>query len=279
MSDPIFSIFPSENFLDLGLLQFGWEACTPSHSFGPAARNHFLFHYILSGRGMLMADDRKGQTKTYPVADGEGFLLCPGQIATYVADRADPWEYAWVEFDGLRVRAMLDRTGLGEDAPVYRARRAALREEMRDELLYIARHAGASPFHLIGHLYLFFDALIRSIAPARTQSENKLRDFYIHEALAYIEHNFHKNISVQSIAEQCGLNRSYFGKIFKESMGKTPQAFLLAFRMAKAAELLKVTRMPVGDVGAAVGYDDALHFSRAFRSVYGISPKKWRSGQ
>ena len=35
MSEVIFSVFPSENFVDLGLYQFGWEHCTPSHSFGP----------------------------------------------------------------------------------------------------------------------------------------------------------------------------------------------------------------------------------------------------
>ena len=53
MSEVIFSVFPSENFIDLGLYQFGWEKCDPSHSFGPAARNHYLFHYCISGTGIL----------------------------------------------------------------------------------------------------------------------------------------------------------------------------------------------------------------------------------
>ena len=33
MSEVIFSVFPNENFVDLGLYQFGWEQCDPSHSF------------------------------------------------------------------------------------------------------------------------------------------------------------------------------------------------------------------------------------------------------
>ena len=47
MNDLIFSVFPNENFIDLGLFQFGREQCTSAHLFGPAARNHFLFHYVL----------------------------------------------------------------------------------------------------------------------------------------------------------------------------------------------------------------------------------------
>ena len=33
MENWIFSIFPNETFVDLGLYQFGWEKCNPSHSF------------------------------------------------------------------------------------------------------------------------------------------------------------------------------------------------------------------------------------------------------
>ena len=46
--------------------------------------------------------------------------------------------------------------------------------------------------------------------------------------------------------------------------------------MNKAAELLKLTQLNVGDIGNAVGYPNALHFSRAFKNVYGVSPRTWR---
>lgn len=59
MSNYLYSIFPSENFIDLGLYQYGWEQCEPLHSFGPASRNHYLFHYVLSGSGILRANNAK----------------------------------------------------------------------------------------------------------------------------------------------------------------------------------------------------------------------------
>ncbi len=60
----LFSVFHSGNFVDLGLIQFGWEKSAPSKSF--VARNHFLFHYILSGKGMLMANSRNGCATARP---------------------------------------------------------------------------------------------------------------------------------------------------------------------------------------------------------------------
>ena len=277
MNDLLFSVFPNENFVDLSLYQFGWERCTPSHSFGPAARNHYLFHYVISGTGTLMADNSSGQTCTFQVKSGQGFMIFPDQINTYIADKQLPWEYVWLEFDGLRAKEAIEVAGLTPDAPVYHARSHDLRETMMNEMLYIAQHGNMTPFHLIGHLYLFLDALTGSASTMRISKGGRLRDFYIHEALAFIEHNFQNNISVEDIADNCGLNRSYFGKIFKEALGRTPQEFLLNYRMTKAAELLKLTALSIGDISQAVGYDNQLHFSRAFKNTYHISPREWRN--
>ena len=182
MSDFLFSVFPNENLVDLGLYQFGKEQCEPAHSFGPASRNHYLFHYVLSGTGRLMANDSKGQTKEYQIKSGQGFMIFPKQINTYIADQELPWEYAWIEFDGLRAKEIVELAGLTPDHPVYHASSKELRELMKDEMLYIAEHGDASPFHLIGHLFLFIDYLSRSSVTMHLSSSGKVRDFYIKEA-------------------------------------------------------------------------------------------------
>lgn len=276
MDNLLFSVFPNENYVDLGLYQHGWEKCTPGHSYGPAARNHYLFHYIISGTGLLMADDSNGNTVHYQVKSGQGFMIFPGQINTYIADTNIPWEYVWMEFDGLRVKEAIEIAGLSMGHPIYRAKSKELRESMMNEMIYICQNKDASSFHLIGHMYLFMDYLTRSSASVRLKQGGRLRDFYIKEALTFIEQNFQNDISVEDIAQVCGLNRSYFGKIFREGLGKSPQEFLLNYRMIKAAELLKLTQLSVGDIGNAVGYSNPLHFSRAFKNTYGESPRNWR---
>lgn len=276
MSEVIFSIFPSENFVDLGLYQFGWEQCDPSHSFGPAARNHYLFHYVISGTGTLIAENSKNESVSYPIKSGQGFMIFPGQVCTYIADNELPWEYTWLEFDGLRAKETIELAGLSVDHPVYRARYKDISDTMKNEMLHIINHREESSFHQIGHLYLFIDSLVRSSNSTQVSKGNTLRDFYIKEAFSFIEQNFQNDISIEDIAASCGLNRSYFGKIFHENMGKSPQEFLISYRMTKATELLKLTALSIADIGNAVGYPNQLHFSRAFKKVYGVSPRQWR---
>ncbi len=277
MSNFLFNIFPNENFIDLCMYQYGFEQCEPGHSFGPAKRNHYLFHYVISGTGTLMADNAKGETQTYSIKSGQGFLIFPEQITTYYADQNLPWEYIWIEFDGLKVKEAFSLTELSVNTPVYQANSKDLREQLMNEMLYIVHHAKESPFHLIGHLYLFFDYLIQSVKSTKLVQSGRMSDYYIKEALNYIEQNFQNEITIEEIAAVCGINRSYFGKIFHNSIGCSPQEFLMKYRMTKATELLKLTSLSIAEIGSAVGYENQLHFSRAFKNINGVSPREWRN--
>lgn len=276
VEDYSFSVFPNENFLDLRLYQYGWEQCAPLHSFGPYVRNHYLFHYVISGRGHLDSTDAEGVRRDYSLGPDQGFLIFPGQVSTYAADRDQPWKYVWLEFDGLRVAEFVESAGLDLAQAVYRPQSTAEGQRVRDIMLYMADHSDASPLHLTGNLFLFLDALIQTSSTRRALHGVQLKDFYIQEAINYMEHNYHRELSVEELADVCKLNRSYFSKLFKDSMGCPPQEFLIRLRLAKAADLMKGTRKSIGDIAAGCGYPNQLHFSRAFKKRYGVPPREWR---
>lgn len=273
-----FKVFPQNNYMDLTLIQFGREICKGGYSFGPAARNHYLFHFVISGKGTLYANNSSGTTDVYKINANEGFMLFPGQVSTYIADNDEPWEYIWLEFDGFQAKAAINAIGLSQDKPIYHPLSIKLCELALDEMIYIIEQKEAAPLHLIGHLYLFLDYLTRSAVTSQSQNKRKNNSshYYISEAIKFIELNYQKDITVEDIAENCGLNRNYFGKKFKEEFGKTPQEFLMRFRMTKATELLEHSQLSIGEISCAVGYNDQLHFSRAFKNTYGISPRQWR---
>lgn len=278
MGDFSFSIFPNENFLDLRIYQYGYEQCSPLHSFGPFIRNHYLFHYVISGRGSLDATAEDGvTTRRYELRAGQGFLICPGLINTYFADENDPWKYVWLEFDGLRASESLRYAGLTAAQPIYRADDETKSAQVRDLMLYIAEHSEASALHLIGYLYLFVDALMQSSSTRVSAQENQLKDFYIQEAVNYIEQNYQRNLTVEEVADACRLNRSYFSKLFKENVGCPPQEFVIRVRLAKAAELMCSSNAAISEIAVRCGYSNQFHFSRAFKKHYGIPPQKWRA--
>lgn len=276
MVDYSFSVFSNDNFLDLQLFQFGWEQCAPLHSFGPFVRNHFLFHYVISGRGYLDADGRDGATRRYELKPGQGFLICPGMVNTYFADQYDPWKYVWVEFEGLRAEEFLSAAGLSGSQPIYQPKSPALAQPVEEAMLYIADHSKSSTLNLIGHLCLFLDALIQSSSTRREVRASRLQDFYIQEAVIFMEHNYQRELTVEEVADACKLNRSYFSKLFKENMGCPPQEFLIRLRLSKAAERMRSSKASIGEISASCGYPNQLHFSRAFKKRYGVSPREWR---
>lgn len=269
-SEPNFRvhIVQDERFVDLNLYQFGWERCHPLHQFGPAIRNHFLFHYILSGKGHLMAEQE------YDLKAGQGFLLCPGQISTYFADKADPWTYLWVEFDGLRARESMTLAGLSEHQSVYTSVSAEPRVKILMEKLM--EHAQDSPFCLVGMAMILLDEIVKTSKTKINTGSKPLREFYIKEAINYIDAHFQQDLTIEELAQTCGLNRSYFGRLFKETLNASPQQFLLHYRMSKAAELLKGSKLSIAEVGRSVSYENQLHFSRAFKNTFGISPLEYR---
>ena len=275
MENLLFQIFSDDRFMDLTLYQNGYERCLPLHSYGPAVRNHYLFHYVISGKGTLSVD-KVTYSKEYEVHGGMGFLIEPGQINTYYADRADPWEYTWIEFDGMKVKEILETAGLSSESPVYTPKSEQAGNTLKDELLYLVTCHKKTSYHLIGHLFLIMDALLSGSAAKRKTQNGKRTQFYTNEAITFISSNYSFPITVEDMANQLNLDRSYFGKIFKETMGQSPQEFLIRYRMSKAAELLKTTDLSVKDISIKVGYPNQLHFSRAFKNIYGLSPRSYR---
>ena len=65
-------------------------------------------------------------------------------------------------------------------------------------------------------------------------------------------------------------------QIFLSLIAMSPQQFLTAFRLTRAAELLAVTQLPVESIALSCGYNDPLVFTKAFKQMKGMSPSAYR---
>ncbi|MDR0448027.1 MAG: AraC family transcriptional regulator, partial [Treponema sp.] len=238
---------------------------------------HFLFHYILSGKGRFLSTNDKGAEEIYSLEGGQGFLIWPHQQTFYTADEKNPWVYAWVDFDGLKARELVTQAGLTYNNPIYISKNNEEKEKMKNELLTIVNSQNSLPLSTIGHLYLFISALIASSSMRKEVTGSGLRDMYIREALTFIEQHYHENLGVEDIAAFCSLDRSYLGKIFKNVLNTSPQDFLISYRINKSCELMKITDHTIAEISEMVGYPNQFNFSRVFKKTIGTSPRNWRN--
>ena len=71
MKPGMFYLFQNQNYLDLKPYQAGYADNDSKASFGPAARNHYLFHYVISGAGTLVANEKDGKEHQFYIHTGQ----------------------------------------------------------------------------------------------------------------------------------------------------------------------------------------------------------------
>lgn len=268
-------LFLSNDYFDITIYQYGREQCKPYHTFGPAIRNHYLIHCILSGKGIYRTG-AEGHAAWYSLEKAQAFLIEPNQIVHYSADGNDPWEYAWIEFDGLKAKEFLQNAGLSLEHPIFKSSTAAGWEEAFSPLLYIVEHPDLLPAQVMGYTYLFFGGLMQHSATAKPLPKDDIKKFYVQSTVDYMENHYMNDITVEDMAAHLGLNRSYFSKLFKKMTQKSPQEFLILYRINKACEYLRSTDLTIGEVASQVGYPNQFHFTRTFKSVMQMPPNEWR---
>ena len=271
--------------VEMSVVHAGMEQCAPAHAFGPAVRDYYLIHFIFAGRGRFQGDGR-----TWNLSAGQGFLICPDQVAFYQADHQDPWHYAWIGFQGTRAAAYLHQAGLSPRSPILgspaqgispvRTGDADLPMTPAGCFQLIAQALalrGGRELRLLALLHLLLSLLIEQ-NPEPPLAENQVgrREWYVRQARDFLEMNYAQKITVSGLARHLGLDRSYFGLLFRRSAGQPPQRYLLHLRLAKACRLMTRSSLSIAAVARSVGYDDPLLFSRMFRQVIGCSPSQYR---
>ncbi len=262
--------------VDLYLCYCGMEDCSKGHSFGPAKREDYLIHYIISGKGTYHVGE-----KTYELKKGDFFLICPKQTTFYRADEEDPWSYLWVGFNGVKAPAYVEYLHLDErDKLVGSCDSTQMLIRFVTQMLEAKALTYANELKREGLLYQFLAELSR--AGERFEDTTALEQgeypyqIYVEYVLRYIGKHYAEDIRVGELADQMGLNRSYLSSCFKQMMGESLKDYLIRFRMERAERLLIETNERVQTIAGRVGYEDALAFSKAFKKKNSVSPSEYR---
>lgn len=256
---------------DLTFSFCGVAKTEPLHSFGPAVRETYILHIILSGSGYYMVDGKRFHLK-----GGEGFLIEPGVSTFYQADMKDPWTYLWLGFSGKEVvEKYLKRVSLTSGNYSFSVKDPEVFLDYIQKCFSKIEHTLANELFLDGYTFEFLASLVENSKIITNTYEVKEND-YVNEALHYLYNNYTKQINVTQIAKNLRVNRSYLSRIFKESIGMTIKDYLLELRINHAADLLSMSNLPIEVLALESGFTNAEMFSKLFRKERGKTPKEYR---
>jgi transcriptional regulator GlxA family with amidase domain len=96
------------------------------------------------------------------------------------------------------------------------------------------------------------------------------------EAVTLMEANIEEPLSTDDIANLVGLSRRQLERLFKQYLGSLPSRYYLELRLQRARQLLLETNSSIVQVGLMCGFSSGSHFSTAFGTLFGNTPREER---
>lgn len=249
-----------------GIVQLGCSASVKVTRWGPGTREEYIIHYVLDGKGWYNGN---------PVKKGEGFLIYPGQLEEYHSDPSDPWEFFWIIAHGDGMRQLMELCAADPATLIFSY---GFLSEVRSVCDYIRlnNRSVISPYEsveLVMRLIKHHDKTPRSRPGSYTSKD------YAMIAKEYLQENYSSSVTIAELMDMLGVSQPYLYKAFRQAYGCSPRQYLTDLRIGQAKSLLAHTDLRVSEVGAAVGYEDVLTFSKFFALHTGVSPTLYREQQ
>jgi len=120
----------------------------------------------------------------------------------------------------------------------------------------------------------YLGALMDGMAESKRTSKHAAVD----KALAFIEKNYDRDLTLQEVAEHVGMNATYFSLLFKEKVGHSYIKHVTKLRLEQAKVYLR-RGMKVNEASEKVGYYNYRHFTELFKKHVGLTPGQYRESR
>ncbi len=228
-------------------------------------RLDYYLMYIVDGRMKV----RLG-SQLLNAGAGDFIIFPPNNEYWYHFSGRGVISYYFVHFTGSFVESLLSSLGL-DALPVIQSAgySEAATQAFYEILEAFSRDDGMRDISLSA-------ALLRALVALRRATEEKDSRAPLSRSLAYIKGQYIEKIRIPELAAMEGLSVSRYNYLFREVTGSSPVRYITELRMMHAASLLRSTDLPIGRIGAMVGYEDNHFFSKTFKSYSGYSPQNYR---
>lgn len=202
---------------------------------------------------------------------------CPEQDIHEITIHIDPDAFSGALMDKrafASIRRMLKRAqrGLAFPEPVIQI--------LREDIINLAHSndSFASVIRLFNLLYRLSqvegarELSSSSFIDAREEHE----DERVRRVKDYIVANYMQDVSLKEMADLACMSEESFSRFFRNKTGRTPNRYLIDYRLGIAARMLLTTTLPVSEIGFSCGFNTLSHFNRLFRESKGCTPSEFR---
>lgn len=99
----------------------------------------------------------------------------------------------------------------------------------------------------------------------------------VHKIMEYVRGNYHRKITLDDIAGQVYLSRSYISSLFKEETGCSLTGYINHVRIEQSKRLLADNKIALVDIAGLCGFEDQSYFTKVFKKETGMPPNRYRA--
>lgn len=253
-------------YISISKYEGDWQSLPHTHHFTE------LF-YVVSGKGVFLIED-----DLVPVKTNDLIIINPHIEHTEKTMTNDPMEYIVFGVDGLAFSFADAKDDTQKNYGFYSYTSAKNHLVDFAQLMLKEFHEKKSGFDVICQSIL--QVLLTLIAREQHLSIISDSTFKISRECAlakrYIDTNYSKNITLDTLAEITHINKYYLAHSFANCLGQSPISYLTDKRLQASMELLINTNHSIAQVASSTGFSSQSYFSQIFRKEVGMTPQQYR---
>ena len=223
-----------------------------------------VIFYICSGQLTVRCQDATQTAKPGQVV----FLNCHLPHEYYGSA-----EFIWLHLDGVNTQQIWEGVCREHGGFVFETPRADEIRRRIYEVIYACRNEQL-PHEMILSEKLY--ALLIASLMSCMEEDGPATDDPIQSSVQFIRKNYQLDLALEDLAQQAGMSKYHFSRLFKKSCGYSPHEFLTLTRLNRAKHLLKTSDLPIKQIAREVGYQSVASFSNTFVSRVGVTPSRFR---
>ncbi len=232
--------------------------------------NSYNLHLVFGGSGYVFQNGIR-----IPMGMGRGFLYPRGAYQQYGSDPVQPWEVRWVHFSPSLSLPLLEEADQSQGYFFTFDLNAGLENRFEEMYRLSNAYETQNEPRLSAVLYEILVTLLQNSEPLHGSVPLEIRHS-IRRTADIIHNECERPWTLESMSRLAGYSSYHFLRLFRSTMGKTPNRYLSECRLARAKLLLVSTEFPVERIALQSGFQQSSYFIKVFKEAEGLPPSQYR---